>query len=345
MVEGEDYGIIPGTQKATLYQPGAQKLTELYNFSHRFETDKEIARWDEPLLFFYQMRCVLTSRHDGRFIAEGLGSCNSREDKYLWRWVNESDIPSGVDKKTLKKRERTTKRGLWIQFRLPNEDITSLVNTVLKMACKRAYVHAVVSATRSAGIFTQDVEDLPRDAFGEEAPTRSWGGSADLAAKVGAAIPPKDDPEVARYLVLLAKIGESGSSEDLDAITPELAERWPEGHRLYDRMSAAWSAARRAVRDRQDAAPEEAGTGPAVATKGKPARKPAQAATPAAKGPSEARLGKVAVTEGLPLEVVQAIARDIDAGDEHAIAAALARDGHTVDVAQVSAVIAALRAA
>src|SRR5690606_28333663 len=36
----------------------------------------------------------------------------------------------------------------------------SLCNTVLKMAKKRALIDATLSATRSSGIFTQDVEDL-----------------------------------------------------------------------------------------------------------------------------------------------------------------------------------------
>jgi hypothetical protein len=38
----------------------------------------------------------------------------------------------------------------------------SLVNTLLKMARKRALIDAILSATRASRIFTQDIEDFPK---------------------------------------------------------------------------------------------------------------------------------------------------------------------------------------
>lgn len=169
MVPDVDFGTIPGTQKPTLYQQGAQKLSEVYGFSWRFEDlPGSIQDWTAPL-FVFRKRCVLTLRRDGRYVGDGIGSCNSKEDRYAWRWV--FDIPAGIDKATLKTRK--TRNG-GTMYRLPNEDIYSLVNTIEKMACKRAFVMAVLGATRSSGIFTQDVEDLPDDAFGEAEKSRSW---------------------------------------------------------------------------------------------------------------------------------------------------------------------------
>jgi hypothetical protein len=57
-------------------------------------------------------------------------------------------------------------RGQFKSYRVPNAELCDLVNTMEKMACKRALVHATLGATRTSGIFTQDVEDLPREAFG-----------------------------------------------------------------------------------------------------------------------------------------------------------------------------------
>lgn len=169
MVPGTDFGVIPGTQKPTLYQQGAQKLSEVYGFSWRFEDlAGSIQDWNTPL-FVFRKRCILTLRRDGRYVGDGIGSCNSKEDRYAWRWT--FDVPAGIDKATLKK--KSTRNG-GTMYRLPNEDIFSLVNTVEKMACKRAFVMAVLGATRSSGIFTQDVEDLPEDAFGEAEKSRSW---------------------------------------------------------------------------------------------------------------------------------------------------------------------------
>lgn len=65
---------------------------------------------------------------------------------------------------------------------------------------------------------------------------------------------------------------------------------------------------------------------------------------PAGKAPTAERIAATAVRQELPLEVVRVIARDMEHGDERAIVAALARDGHDLDETHVGAVIAALRA-
>lgn len=175
MHEGEDYGTIPGTKKPTLYKPGAEKLCEVYCLGWHYEDVEIVQDWGEGF-FFYRKRAVLFSRRDGRTICEGVGSCNSREDKYAWRWLFENELPAGTDKKELHSERRTSKKSgkPYTVYRVPNADPYSLVNTIEKMAAKRALVDAAKGATRSSGIFTQDVEDLPVGAFGKEEPTRSW---------------------------------------------------------------------------------------------------------------------------------------------------------------------------
>jgi len=174
MVQGIDYGTIPGTPKPTLLQPGAQKLEEIYGFSHSFEDLEKQCDWSEGF-FLFRKRCVLTARRAGTYIGDGVGSCNSRESRYAHRWVFDKDIPQGVDKSTLKSETKMGKNNRpYTRYRLPNEDIYSLVNTIEKMACKRALVHAIIGATRSSGIFTQDVEDLPASAYGAPGDTRTW---------------------------------------------------------------------------------------------------------------------------------------------------------------------------
>ena len=174
MVSKVDFATIPGTDKPSLLQPGAQKLAEMYGFAHDFVDEKSVEDWEKGF-FFYRRKCVLTSRRDGRYIGSGVGSCNSREDRYAGRWAFESEVPKGVNKETLRVKEFQKKNGgTFKKYRVPNEDIFSLVNTIEKMACKRAYVGAVVAVTRSAGLFTQDAEDLPEEVFGRPDETRSW---------------------------------------------------------------------------------------------------------------------------------------------------------------------------
>jgi len=124
MVEGEDYGRIEGIPKPTLLKPGAEKLCDVYGFAKYVEVTNRIEDWDRGF-FHYEVKVTLKNKRTGHIEAEGIGSCNSREKKYI------------------------------------NQDPYSIVNTLLKMAKKRALIDAVLSATRSSGIFTQDAEDLP----------------------------------------------------------------------------------------------------------------------------------------------------------------------------------------
>lgn len=123
MIPGVDFGIIPGCSKPSLYKTGAEKLSDIYGFSKHVEVVNRIEDW-EMARFAYEIKVTLTNKRTGLVEAEGLGSCNSQEKKYR------------------------------------EQDAFSITNTILKMAKKRALVDAVLSATRSSGLFTQDIEDL-----------------------------------------------------------------------------------------------------------------------------------------------------------------------------------------
>ena len=183
LVEGEDFGTIPGTNKPTLYKPGADKLCEIYGLADTYPSDRIIRneRWElEPPLFDYEVTCVLIHKQTQTVVAEGMGSCNSYEGRYKWRDAQRRCPQCG--KPTIIKGKEEYGGG-WICFakkggcgakfadgdiaitaqetgRVPNDDIATLKNTILKMAKKRAKIDATLSATRSSGVFTQDVEDM-----------------------------------------------------------------------------------------------------------------------------------------------------------------------------------------
>lgn len=161
MVPGEDYGVIPGTEKPTLLKPGAEKLNEIYGYAAITEVTQRVEDWTNGF-FHYECRTRIVHKGTGCTVAEGVGSCNSKEKRYAARWVFGNDIPVGVDKAALSKREfkKRDGSGTFWKYLVPNEDIFSLVNTILKMASKRSMVDATLRATRSSGLFTQDMEDL-----------------------------------------------------------------------------------------------------------------------------------------------------------------------------------------
>lgn len=121
MLPAQDYGIIQGTSKPTLLKPGAEKLCMLMGLRSEFEII-DSTRDFEKGFFQYQVRCKLL-RGDV-IITEGLGSCNTKENKYK------------------------------------KQDAFSVENTVMKMAKKRSLVDAALMVGSLSNIFTQDIEDV-----------------------------------------------------------------------------------------------------------------------------------------------------------------------------------------
>ncbi|MCT1577060.1 hypothetical protein M3E13_04285 [Oceanobacillus kimchii] len=139
MIKGVDYGLIHGFSKPTLLKPGAEKLCDVFGFSKTAEVVNRIEHWESGI-FAYEVKMKLIRKDNGIVEAEGLGSCNSKESSFQ------------------------------------QQNPYTIVNTVLKMAKKRALIDAVLSATRSSGLFTQDIEDFPRQS--------DIKGGDDLATKV-----------------------------------------------------------------------------------------------------------------------------------------------------------------
>ncbi len=158
--EGVDYGVIPGTQKPTLLKPGAEKITKLMSLSDSYTILKSQEDYDKGF-FAYTVKCRLAHIQTGNLVSEGVGQCNSKESKYRWRWLFANELPPDIDKSTLKKQTGMSRYNKpYTRYRVENEDIFSQVNTILKMAKKRALVDAALSAGRLSEIFTQDMEDI-----------------------------------------------------------------------------------------------------------------------------------------------------------------------------------------
>lgn len=151
--QNHDFGVIPGTPKPTLLKPGAEKILMLMGLTSEYEVLERVENYESGV-FAYTVKCTLSK---GLMkVTEGLGSCNSKEDKYRWRWVKEDDLPVGVDKDSLKQRGY----GDNVRYRIENEDVYSQVNTILKMAKKRAQVDATLTVAALSELFTQDLEDM-----------------------------------------------------------------------------------------------------------------------------------------------------------------------------------------
>ena len=127
--KGTDYDTIPGTPKPSLLKPGAENLLRFHGLGHRVQKTNAIEDWEKGFFHYEFKVTVHKTFDDGRefVLSECYGSANTKEKRYR------------------------------------NQDPYMLVNTVQKMAIKRALVGAALQATGASGLFTQDAEDLDLD--------------------------------------------------------------------------------------------------------------------------------------------------------------------------------------
>ncbi len=149
--KGHDFGEVPGTSKPTLLKPGGEKICMLFGLNPEYEFLQTTEDYDREF-FSYNIRCTLFRNRQP--VAQGVGSCNSKEKKY--RFVNVDTIPETYIGQS---EEYTDKYGR-VRYKINNPDICSLVNTILKMAKKRAFIDAVLQVASLSEVFTQDIEDM-----------------------------------------------------------------------------------------------------------------------------------------------------------------------------------------
>lgn len=125
MRQGVDYDVIQGTPKPTLLKPGAERLLQFFGLGHKIQLIDKKEDWDNGF-FYYQYKVTIIKQYPGYeiIVAECEGSANSKEKRYR------------------------------------NQDVFTIVNTLQKMAIKRALVGATLQATGTSGMFTQDLEDM-----------------------------------------------------------------------------------------------------------------------------------------------------------------------------------------
>jgi len=140
MKQNVDYGVIPGCQKPSLLQPGAEKLCNMFHLAPSYVFTKEwlptLERpWEKATKYGkksgickgfirYECECSLTHGPTGTPVSSGTGTANNFEPKFISRDPYEAE------------------------------------ETVKQFARKRAMVNAARTATAASALFTQDIEDF-----------------------------------------------------------------------------------------------------------------------------------------------------------------------------------------
>lgn len=178
--DGHDFGIIPGTgDKPTLLQPGMEKLMRALKLRPEYVEKSRVEDFDSGVIF-YRYECRLVEYETGLCVSTAIGSANSRESK--WRYRNADRVCPNCGKGTIIK-GKAEYGGGWLCFakkggcgskfkdgdpaieaqavgKVENPDIFDQMNTIDKVAQKRALGSAIKGAANVSEFFTVDLEEF-----------------------------------------------------------------------------------------------------------------------------------------------------------------------------------------
>lgn len=200
------YGSIPGTDKPTLFQPGADKLCMTFRIAPEFDIE-DLSTAD---FVRYRVTCRGVHQLSGVTLGSCVGEASSNEEKYKWRRAvtdEEFDATPAAFRRVKYGKKWNTK-----QVRTEPADVA---NTVLKMAEKRAKIGMVLNVTAASDMFGQDLEDL--DAALRESLVDGEGAPAPAAP---AATPTWPAEDFAAQLPRWTKAVEAGlkTAADIEAL-------------------------------------------------------------------------------------------------------------------------------
>lgn len=121
-----DFGVIPGTQRPSLFKSGAEAIAMGYGLLQHYELVSKVEDFTDTPFFMYTVRCDLCKIVNGQeyVFSSAYGSANTREK------------------------------------RNGRNDAFNAANSTLKMAQKRALTSAAIAVSGLSAAFTMDIEDM-----------------------------------------------------------------------------------------------------------------------------------------------------------------------------------------
>lgn len=152
LVRGIDFGRVPGTPSDSLWDPGANAIINAFNcrvgqrrvLSLREAIDRLSVVIEVPII----------SRDTGQEVGSGIGAASTMETKHKYRWVSEGEaVQLGYALEALK--QRTNKDTGEVEYRIRNPEHDELLNTIIKIASKRAEVDGAESLPGVASVLRE----------------------------------------------------------------------------------------------------------------------------------------------------------------------------------------------
>lgn len=171
--DGVDYGTIEGVPRSFLWDSGASKIMAAFNTYAEHIILRQAESDSGKIAFSIEARLV--NRKTGAVVATGLGAASTLEPKYKYRWVE------NPEEEGYRTREGLRKRGN--KYRILNPEYDELVNTILKMAAKRAEVDAAQSLPGVASTLRRMFQ--PPQAKAKQRKEPDWSGFWGKVRQIG----------------------------------------------------------------------------------------------------------------------------------------------------------------
>lgn len=157
MKEGAHFGVIPGTDKPTLYKAGSEVLLSTF----RIAVDPEVEDLSVGDEIRYRVRAVGRHMASDMIVGVGIGEASSSEEKYKWRRAVCDDEYEDTSPDQRRIKYVRARNGTIYRNKQVRAEPADYANTILKMAKKRAQIDLCLTALAASDIFTQDLEDMP----------------------------------------------------------------------------------------------------------------------------------------------------------------------------------------
>lgn len=176
----KDYAVIPGTPKHALLKPGAEKLCQFHSLRPSYRKGIKYGDGKTGPHITVTVKCRLHAGDTkGPVIAEGLAAGSSWERKHRYR---KADRVCPVCRQPAIIKGKEEYGGGWLCYKkrggcgakwadgakeiesqkvgeIENTDPYDLLNNILKVTKKRAYIDATVTATATSDLLTQDIDE------------------------------------------------------------------------------------------------------------------------------------------------------------------------------------------
>lgn len=150
---GVDYGRIPGTPADSLWDPGASQILGAFN---SYPGERRFLKFEDTAeKIAVCVEVPIISRATGQVVTTGIGAASTLETKYKYRW-EANPKKWGYDEEAIKtfklKKGKDDDGNPTTLYRIPNPEHSELLNTIVKMATKRAEVDAAQSLPGVASV-------------------------------------------------------------------------------------------------------------------------------------------------------------------------------------------------